>query len=254
MQISRASFLWFFFVSALAGAGFFYSRTIFLKPPASFPFSQQAIDHSPAMVFPFAEPLSAQGWKEHSFHEKTRFEVQKDGGEAVVRDGGKELFVRASSSQSSSALYRGVNLHRSGNPHLSWEWKVTRFPSNKRNKVFASKGDNDFGARVYVVFGSRIPLTSEVIQYVWDDHFPVGTVSESPYSKKVKVLVIRSGPLKSKDEWMVEERDLRKDYERLFGRKLKQPVTAIGFTTDSDNTGTDSEAFFRRFAVKMPRA
>lgn len=245
MQISKASYLWFFFVSALAAAGFFYSRTVFLGPPAFFPFDGQAIDSARVTSFLFTESLSAQGWKEHSFHKKTRFEVQKDGSQ--------EWFVRASSAKSSSALYRGVHFPRSENPHLRWEWKVTRFPSNKQNKVFASKKENDFGARVYVVFGSRVPLTSEVIQYVWDDHFPAGTVSESPYSKKVKVFVIRSGPLKSQDEWAAEERDLRKDYEQLFGRKLKQPVTAIGFTTDSDNTDTDSEAYFRRFSVKIPR-
>lgn len=258
-----------FLLSGLAAAGLFYTSTIFFKLPEPFSVIEKDRTDLPSLVsFPLAKPLTAHGWKEHSFHDKTRFDVRADasGSAAAVVDGsgavvvdGKETFVQATSLKSSSALYRGVKLPVSGHPHLSWEWNVTRFPSNKQNKVFASKQDNDFGARVYVVFGSRTPLASEVIQYVWDDHFPEGTSTESPYSKKVKMLVIQNGPLKSGSKavdgkWVAEDRDLEKDYEMLFGRKLKRPLTAVGFTSDSDNTKTDSEAYFRRFAVKMPEA
>ena len=91
---------------------------------------------------------------------------------------------------------------------------------------------------------------SDVIQYVWDDHFPEGVYVESPYSKRVRILVVRSGRTANQDGWVAEKRDLVKDYEMLFGKQPRGSLLAIGLMSDSDNTGTVAEALYRHFAIE----
>ena len=170
------------------------------------------------------------------FEGKSRYEVKP------ARDGTNALF--ASSRGTSSAIFREVNIPISERPILSWEWRAAKFPSRKKNQVLADKSDNDYAARVYVVFGKNNPWMSDMIQYVWDDYFPKGSHGQSPYSNRVKILVVEHGK-KGADEWKKERRDLVQDYEMLFGKHPHHPVRAVALMSDSDNTHTDSEAVFR---------
>lgn len=190
-------------------------------------------------------PSNLEQWKEHVFHGKTLYQVET--GE------NNETIVHAVSQATSSLLFQEINVKRSDRPFLTWEWKAIRFPSNKKNEILASKSDNDFAARVYAVFQGRTPLTSHMIQYVWDDYFPDGTYVESPYSSKVKIVVVQSGRPNSSDGWVREKRDLVKDYEMLYGNPPRGNLIAVGLMSDSDNTGTVSEAYYRRLSIEKPK-
>ena len=183
-----------------------------------------------------------EGWKEHVFHQKTLFKVETD-------ENGENI-LRAVSKGTSSVLVKEIDVKLSQRPLLTWEWKAVQFPSNKKNEILAAKPDNDFAARVYVAFRGSTPLSSDVIQYVWDDHFPEGTYAESPYSGKTKIIVIQNGP---SADWITERRDLIKDYEMLFGKPPHGDVVAVGLMSDSDNTGTSSEAYYRRLVLEKPK-
>ncbi|OGW85688.1 MAG: hypothetical protein A3C35_08065 [Omnitrophica bacterium RIFCSPHIGHO2_02_FULL_46_11] len=215
------------------------------KPVSIVPLLSEQVSFIPLQRFEWNERSLFQDWKEHTFRNRSFYQVEAD-------EHGEKM-LHASSSATSSALFKQVNIKLSDRPFLSWEWRVKQFPSHKKNQVFAVARENDFAARIYVTFKGRTPLTADVIQYVWDDHFPEGTSTNSPFSKKAKVLVIQSGAPTSSGEWILEKRDLVKDYQMLFGKSPRGNVTAIGFMSDSDNTASTSEAYFRRVSILKPQ-
>ena len=82
------------------------------------------------------------------------------------------------------------------------------------------------------------------IKYVWSITLPVGTVAESPYSKKAKIVVLRSGS-GGVGEWIDERVNVLEDFRRLFGENEVPRVRGIGILTDSDNTASTSAGDYR---------
>jgi len=81
------------------------------------------------------------------------------------------------------------------------------------------------------------------VEYVWDESIPEGTILESPYTKKIKQLVVQTGPSMA-NEWAVESRNVSEDYRKLFGETPKMKAAAIAIMTDSEGTSGEAEAFF----------
>ena len=231
--ISGAGYLTFRFWPQIRGLWMPAQRSALVGEP---------ILSEPWLTFDIQDPAFFQEWKEHVFEKNTAYTIEA--GED------QEQAIHALSRGTSSAYFKEVNLSLSDKPVLSWEWKAVQFPSKKKNKTLASKSDNDFAARVYAVFKGHTPILSDVIQYVWDDHFPEGAFTESPYSGKVRIIVVQSGKLRTAGEWVSEKRDVAKDYELLFGKKAHGTLLAIGVMSDADNTGTVAEAYYRRLAIE----
>ena len=198
----------------------------------------------PLIKVEFKESSFFQEWKEHLFSKKTVYTI-----ETVENN---EKVLHAVSHGASSVLFKQVNVGLSERPFLTWEWKAIRFPSNKKNEALAAKSDNDFAARVYVAFRGRNPFLSDVIEYVWDDHFPEGTFVSSPYLGSTKIFVIQNTGTNPAEKWIAEKRDIVRDYQKLFGRLPRGNVSAIGVMSDSDNTGTEAEAYYRRLSIQKP--
>ena len=203
--------------------------------------SSEQVALVPWLRLEFNEPTFFKDWNEHEFNGKSDYKIELDEG--------AEPFLHASSQATSSVLLRQVHVQSSERPFLTWEWKAKQFPSNKKSQKLGAKSDNDFSARVYAIFGGGLPFNSEVIQYVWDDHFPEGTFVSGPFSGKTKIFVIQNGKT---SDWVREKRDLAADYRELFGKPLKANLAVIGVMSDSDNTHTQSEAYFRRFEIQKP--
>ena len=105
-----------------------------------------------------------------------------------------------------------------------------------------------------MIFPGSSFFKSDVIEYVWDEIFPVGTAVSSPYSHRIKLFVIRSGaPSLENDGWQEEDRNIHQDYRQLFGKDPGRPVGVVALMSDSDNTGTASAADFSEFTLKMKR-
>ena len=185
----------------------------------------------------FKEPLK-QSWKEHVFKSPTSYRVENG-------------TLHASSQGDSSMIYQNVHVNLSDRPFLEWEWKAIQFPSNKTGKSLVDKSNNDFTGRVYAIFKGSSPITADVIQYVWDDRYPEGTFSGSPFLKNVKILVVQSG---ASAEWVSERLGILEDYRRLFGRNPRWPLAAVAIMSDSDNTHTQSEIYYRNLFLKKPKS
>ena len=183
--------------------------------------------------FPFSSPNEMKEWEEKLLaHNNTAYTVTEHAGRKCVKGDGED---------SASALYYRQRLSWKRHPFVSWDWKAESFPVRTQKETLNKKAEFDFVAQVYVIFHSRFFLNTRAIQYVWTEKIPVGTVSRSPYTKNVMLLVLQSG---LSEEWKHEERDIEEDYMELFGEKLDKDVVAVSFMTDSDSTETASTAYY----------
>ncbi len=208
-----------------------------LWPPAAPP--RSTLRTLERMDFTMAAPLA--GWEEKVFKGKSLYEVLPD------TDGRGMLHTK--SRNAASALYQKVNIPIALQPVICWKWKVAEFPGNKKTDDLAAKEDNDFSARFYVIFKSRSIFSADVIEYVWDDRFPDGTAARSPFSDHVKVLVIQSGKAEG-GAWAEESRNVVGDYMKLYGKPPSRDIQALALMSDSDDTASESEAFFKDISVQ----
>ncbi|MFC1479847.1 DUF3047 domain-containing protein [Candidatus Omnitrophota bacterium] len=188
--------------------------------------------------FSFSSAKSLDEWDEKVLAQhKTDYSVTELDGVSCVK---------AASENSASTLYYKQRLSCDRDPFLGWDWKAEKFPARKKQEALKKKSEFDFVAQVYVIFDARFFLNAKAILYVWTRDLPVGTVGTSPYTKKVKILVLESGET---DQWKHEERDIKKDFLDLFGEELEKDVTAISFMTDADSTDSSAVAYFKDFTL-----
>lgn len=195
---------------------------------------------APTVRIPLADGLPGRlargelplAWDLKRFAGRAQFELVREEGRAVFR---------LASEASSFALHRDVAVDLEQFPILTWWWKVTRLPA--RGDLRARETD-DQAAQVYLVFPrSPSPRTSsDVLGYVWDSHAPAGLRATNPRWSNVRVIVLESGERRA-GAWVREERDVRRDYIDLFG-KTPPTLGKVALMTDSDQTRSQSEAFF----------
>lgn len=144
---------------------------------------------------------------------------------------------------------------------LSWRWRVD-VPNERAN--LRVRGGDDSAAKVCVMFDlplQALPfLDRQVVQlarlrstemlptatvcYVWDAQFPPGTVLDNPYTRRVRLIVVRGQgtPLAT---WRQERRDVHADFLRLFGDEASEvpAIVGVGIAADADNTQGRSLAY-----------
>ena len=241
-----------FVLWALPYVGRLYFRTleapspsVSVVPPGVTPNLKKAGQFDLLEKFVFQTPDSLKTWEEKIFKGKTAY--------AVVPEG-EEGFLLAASKASSSGLYKKVEYFITPELYLSWDWKVSEFPKKPDPKKLASRAQDDFAARIYLVFPGITFFGSNVIEYIWDENLPAGTASSSPFSDRVKLFVIRSGkPGQENGGWVHEERNIYQDYTALFESKPDRALEAIALMSDSDNTRSSSQASFRTIELKSKK-
>lgn len=212
-------------------------------------------DHIAVGQFSAANPGDGlpDGWQPLTFKKisrHTRYTIVKDNGRGVVR---------AVSEQSASGLTKNISVDPKEYPVIDWEWKV----SNILSKGDASKKEgDDYPARIYVAFeydSSRVgffgrakyemyrALTGRypplhVINYIWGNKAPSGSMVSNPSSDRVVMFVVQSGSGRL-NTWFKERRNVYQDYIRAFGQKPPR-ISDIAIMTDSDNTRESATAFF----------
>jgi hypothetical protein len=90
------------------------------------------------------------------------------------------------------------------------------------------------------VTGEEMPYAT--LMYVWCNQCEPGTVIASPRTDRIRKLVVESGPRRL-NQWLDYERDIRADYERVFGEK-PGALVGIGIMSDTDNTRSRSQAWY----------
>ena len=186
-------------------------------------------------LFPFSEENSLKEWEEKIFKGKVVYRVERE--EPVS-------YVRATSHAAASALYYKIKLDSKNKyPLVSWKWKVDKFPTKKLPESLSVQNEDDFAARVYVIFPAIFFTNSKVLEYVWAETLPVGSIGTSPYSGNIKLIVATSG-IDPENKWVSQERDIVSDYIKAFGRRPEYNIGAVAFMTNAEHTGTSADAMY----------
>ncbi|MGB2705294.1 MAG: DUF3047 domain-containing protein [Candidatus Omnitrophota bacterium] len=221
---------------------FIFAATLFLlvreKIPIGDFFRRKRIDIGAVIrYFPFSKENSLREWEEKILKGQVVYVIEK---------GNALSYVRAKSEKAASALYYKIKLNVKKRPRISWRWRVDKFPERTLPERIENKKEEDFAARVYVIFPAAFFTRSKCIEYIWAQTLPVGTCGQSGYSKNIKVMVLAKG---GADAWHSEERDIVADYVKLFGKEPRLNVGAIAFMTDADSTGTYADAVYDEIKI-----
>ena len=166
-------------------------------------------------------------------------------------DGKRALRVEADASYG--------NLVHALNPmpppaHLAWVWRVDQ--AIEAADLRTKNGD-DTALKVCVFFDLPLdrvpflerqllrfartqtpePLPAATICYVWDAHLAAGTAIDNVFTRRVRYLVLQSGPARP-HAWTSERRDVAADFTKLFGAESAQvpPIVGVAVGADADNT------------------
>ena len=143
---------------------------------------------------------------------------------------------------------------------------ILRFKWKPGNLIATSdpltKAGDDYTARIYVTFVSD-PLRASIrektenaialalygetpphaaLSYVYTHKAALGTIITSPYTQRVKKIVVDADPT-SIGKWKSFTRDIYDDYKRAFGEEPTR-ISGIAIMVDTDNTGEKASARF----------
>jgi Protein of unknown function (DUF3047) len=142
---------------------------------------------------------------------------------------------------------------------LRFRWKVGGLIASSDPR---SKGGDDYAARIYVTFVSDPEHASvkekaenaiaqmlygetpphAALSYVFTHKAAVSSVITSPYTRRVKKIVVDADP-NSVGKWKDFTRDIYEDYKRAFGEEPTR-ISGIAIMVDTDNTGENASARF----------
>lgn len=151
-------------------------------------------------------------------------------------------YLQAKAVNSAVSIAKEFEYDLKSYPFLSWEWRVLTLPKNGDERY---KKTGDSAAAIYVIFPGR--FRPDNIKYVWSASLPKGTITESPYNSKTKIVVLQNHG-SPRETWVTEKVNVYEDYKRLFG-SAPGPVQAIGLMSDSDNTESMAEADYKAICV-----
>lgn len=180
---------------------------------------------------------------------------------ALVADDGVTV-LEASASDAAGAAIHPMSA-QSGGAALAWRWKIDHVVAHAD---MDTKAGDDFAARVYVFFdvpiealplGDRLKirlarliygetLPTAALCYVWDNRHAPGTSRWSPYTDRVRIVVLESGNDRA-GHWVAERRDVAADFRAAFGAQWNGPppaVTGVALGNDTDQTGDAATAWF----------
>ena len=177
---------------------------------------------------------------------------------SLVADSGSTV-LRAEATASMASVAHPLHGDAHAAPIIQWRWKIARV---LRTSDMATKGGDDFPARLYVLFDydiGRLPFTTRanirmarahfgddiplaVLCYVWDGKAPAGAAAWSPYSDRVRVIVVQSGEARV-NQWVMQTRNVVDDFRAAFGEE-PPAISGVAVATDTDNTGESAVAFY----------
>ena len=146
---------------------------------------------------------------------------------------------------------------------LAWQWRVERL---LEHADLRQKSGDDTAVKVCVffdepmeqlTFGERQLLRlarsrstdavpTATVCYVWDSRLPSGTVLDSPFTRRLRYIVLESGTSRL-NQWIAEQRDVAADYLKVFGSESASvpPIIGVAVGADADNTKSHSVAYVR---------
>ena len=167
--------------------------------------------------------------------------------------------LAARSDGSASMFRRVVNIAPEQLGRLAFSWKVQDLIPQADlgvresedapvRMVLAFEGDRSkFSTRDAMLSELARTLTGEpmpyaTLMYVWCNTRPPESIIQSQRTDRIRKIVVESGS-QNLMQWRDYERDIRADYQRVFG---EPPGALVGLAimTDSDNTKSSARAWY----------
>ena len=182
-----------------------------------------------------------------------------------VADEGKTVLKVDSSNSAGSVAVPVALMGGQSSTMLQWRWKVDRILDKADMN---DKQADDHSARLYVFFDvpleslsladrTKIKLARSVagvdvptaaLCYVWDNTHSVGYTAWSPFTKRLRKVVLQSGP-SAIGQWRLETRDVAEDFKKAFGFDAPA-ITGISVGNDTDNTDERVTSWFGDVSFK----
>ncbi|GAB6908020.1 conserved hypothetical protein [Desulfosarcina cetonica] len=203
------------------------------------------------------------GWQPLTFDKipvHTRYSLVADGPEGTT-------VLKAESHASASGLVYPIKIDPATCPWLTWRWKISRIIA--KGDVTQKSGD-DYAARIYITFDApaktlsffqrtqlaaiklfygKTPPTA-ALAYVWGNRAAVGSIHPNPFTDRVRMIVVESGPQHA-NQWRAIRRNLVNDFQAAFGYP-PPPISSIAIMTDTDNTASSATAWYRDITLEGP--
>ena len=194
--------------------------------------------------------------------EDTRYTLDQ---QAPIDAQGVRSALRAQSNASASMLRTDVSIGPEDLRHVHFSWLV---PTLIQEADMATRQGDDSPVRLVLAFegdrgnfsakdaalneltrlmtGKEMPYAT--LMYVWCNKRPVGTIIQNARTDRIRKFVIESGPMGLR-QWRNYERDIRADFEAAFG-EAPGKLVGIGIMTDSDNTRSQTQAWYGKISLK----
>lgn len=159
-----------------------------------------------------------------------------------VKESNGNKYLSAKSIGSDNFIIKEIKVDIVKYPYLNWKWRVNTLPvagdESRKEKC-------DVGASIAVVLNNS-KICPKSIKYSWSTTLKKGSFSKSPYAmwpSRSDIYIVESGDQNLKT-WKTEKINVLEHYMKLYKEKnLKsKEIKALVIMTDSDNTGTLSEA------------
>jgi hypothetical protein len=151
------------------------------------------------------------------------------------------LALRSTPQRSASGLYQRVNIRANSLRPVTWRWRVDKLQRSADIRKLATE---DVGAAIFFVFGEPSVWNKDVptLGYVWTAT-PVanGAILRSLRYDRLRYIQLRG--LGDVGAWQREQRDVARDYRRIFGSEPPALVYVAVFN-DNDQTGEPASALF----------
>ena len=167
--------------------------------------------------------------------------------------------LSANSKTSASGLAVKLKPRAAQNLWLKWEWKTTvpipaadnterihddaplrilvAFDGNKSKLTLKEKLTVEMAN---LIIGQELPYAT--LMYIWSGKSPVNSILDNPHTSRIKMIVVDSG-WDRLGQWHLHQRDLYTDYRNAYGESPGE-VIGIALLTDTDNTKSETKAFY----------
>lgn len=159
-----------------------------------------------------------------------------------VKESNGNKYLAAKSIASDNFIIKEITVDIVKYPYLNWKWRVNTLPIGGDE---GRKETCDVGASLSVVLNNS-KFCPKSIKYSWSTTLKKGSFSKSPYAmwpSRSDIYVVESGEQYLKT-WKSEKINVLEHYMKLYNEKnvKSKEIKALVIMTDSDNTGTLSEA------------
>ena len=176
--------------------------------------------------------------------------------------------LSANANKSASGL--AVKLKPRSTQHLwlEWEWKaldnldkannIDRYADDAPLRILvAFDGDQSkltlkdkmVGELAQIMSGQEMPYAT--LMYIWSPNGQLNQIKPNSHTNRIKMIAVDVGQ-NNLGQWRKHSRDLTADYQAAYGYAPGN-VIGIALLTDTDNTNTQTKAYYGDIELKYKR-